>query len=794
MAVFRWIGWSGLLSDTPCASSELLMKGDRPTPEQILEELANKVAVQIDRLAPVAFDAAFAELIRHHRFLISINGYIESGQARSFAEIGTHLFDRAPHNAWTSQYSRLFERAAERLVDDPDFVGKLAFVPAKLLSQENIAGLPSAVMQGIVHLGPVLAHRLQAWLTKRTLSEAVEGVQGSASRTALVGSDSRAYTEAVTDLVGAWESLLQQCSPRLDRLSQRPLSAQKQWETYCKYWPLLWQHLNDTAHLLALAVWNEDEIGTGFYRDTLIRWPTTLDVDFRQIHTNFTDRRLLFPDLMKLDWPQVLEANSAQLRPHREPPTPRQLFRAVLRGAHCDVVLLTAALTLYWTTYNKQTTDIGSRTALALLRGELADPDDLAYRGGERPAFGSLMLDVLRWSFAGDRYDEGRYGAVLDGVVERLDRMTERRVISGRVYSPSTLHSRKDLIVPLAGMLLYLAHPERDGAVLQKLQEIAVNETLFPQQDRSLRAAVHDLETYARVLTIPDPLLQRAVSLLDANANYEEGRRALEHVLTRAIQVIEEQRRARLQDRPVSDVRLEEIRKTTESKLLSRPLGISIFRDFEVAADPDGHDGDNLSQRVTDIPKAQLVEPPMTDLDSASGELFSNHVRNRAIKGVWAAFWERDIVHLNVVGGLSSRAFWEQAQRLLPLIGASPVMVVWRQAFNELNQLTRENAPLPLEVQRHRPAAAEGHYFASIQGFETYIEDIDPRTVLIFSGQLLRSIKYQLVSEEENYVILDHTIDENLNVQLTARFRQACDWLQHPIYQLHCIDAPAEMP
>ena len=44
-----------------------------PTPDQILEELADKAAVHIDRIAPVAFDAAFDELTRYHRFLLSVH-------------------------------------------------------------------------------------------------------------------------------------------------------------------------------------------------------------------------------------------------------------------------------------------------------------------------------------------------------------------------------------------------------------------------------------------------------------------------------------------------------------------------------------------------------------------------------------------------------------------------------------------------------------------------------------------------------------------------------------------------
>lgn len=40
------------------------MRSELTQPEAILEELADKTAAQIERLAPVAFDSAFREMTR----------------------------------------------------------------------------------------------------------------------------------------------------------------------------------------------------------------------------------------------------------------------------------------------------------------------------------------------------------------------------------------------------------------------------------------------------------------------------------------------------------------------------------------------------------------------------------------------------------------------------------------------------------------------------------------------------------------------------------------------------------
>ena len=127
--------------------------------------------------------------------------------------------------------------------------------------------------------------------------------------------------------------------------------------------------------MLAVAVWNEDELGTALLRDTLVRWPQTLRHHFAD-RAYLLQRRLLFPDIVSLD----LAAAQARIRPllpeHMPAPTPDELFNATLQGAHDDALLLTAALVLLWSMKEKQVSDIGAKTAILLLRRELEDPDD----------------------------------------------------------------------------------------------------------------------------------------------------------------------------------------------------------------------------------------------------------------------------------------------------------------------------------------------------------------------------------------------------------------------------------
>jgi hypothetical protein len=185
--------------------------------------------------------------------------------------------------------------------------------------------------------------------------------------------------------------------------------------------------------MLAVAVWNEDETGIDLIREALVRWPRTLSHHFTD-RAYLLQRRLLFPDIASLN----LTTAQARIRPllpqHMPAPSADELFNGMLQGAHEDVLLLTAALLLMWSIENKQTSDIGARTAVELLRRELSDPDDERHGTRQDKSFGSLMMDVVRLEIAGDRRPDETYGATLDHLVATLDNMTERRVVPGRIF------------------------------------------------------------------------------------------------------------------------------------------------------------------------------------------------------------------------------------------------------------------------------------------------------------------------------------------------------------------------
>jgi hypothetical protein len=299
------------------------MTCELPDPQQILEELADKAALQIDRLAPVAFDAALDELTRYHRFLLKVNATRgPDGKPFNYAAVPGEAL-RAPHNQWISQYRRLLVRAANHIGDDPEFMEKLANVPLRLLPGRDAPEMSDEVLQAIIDLGLILIHQIEAWVTRRTVAETTPGT-APGPRISLAGSDAKSYASLLPNIVGAWENLLQ-TAPFIYRWrDDRQGPANERWNSLRASWPFLWQHLRNTAYMLAVSVWNEDEAGAAIFRDALIRWPQTLSHHFAD-RAYLLNRRLLFPDILfvELSAAQQLISTRPASTPGRRDGLPR---------------------------------------------------------------------------------------------------------------------------------------------------------------------------------------------------------------------------------------------------------------------------------------------------------------------------------------------------------------------------------------------------------------------------------------------------------------------------------------
>lgn len=188
-----------------------------------------------------------------------------------------------------------------------------------------------------------------------------------------------------------------------------------------------------------------------------------------------------------------------------------------------------------------------------------------------------LFICLLRILSSGDRFRDDGYAGTLDGFIDLFDRMTERDVIPGRVYTPSTRNERDDLFLPWSVLLLSMM-PEADSdKVIQELLDIFEHEEFFPDADNSIRRLVRDFEMIKKAIVDADQSkLSNAFSVL-RNENrklpdlkiFPAALQSYNNIIDGVLSGIAHKREKRISERPIDPQRLAEIENAACEKAFS---------------------------------------------------------------------------------------------------------------------------------------------------------------------------------------------------------------------------------
>lgn len=774
------------------------MTRDLPTPEQIMEELASKVAVQIDRRAPVAFKSALDELIRYHRFLLSVNAsLLPDGTPFSYADIASGFMPRFPHHNWIRQYRRLFERAADRIGDDDSFIERLTAVPRYLLPRPGDPQQPPGIIASILDLGPMLAHRLEGWVTNRSIAAHEDG-EAAGPRLLLAGSDTKAYSKVLRSFVGEWETLLQLAPSIYGWSGGQHISNAECWSSFDRTWPFLSQHLQNSAYLLAVAVWNEDEIGAGHYRDALIQWRDRASYQ-RANDAELLNRRLLFPDVLGMDWTDAVAYLGPNMPDYAVELVPQRLFSSLLREVHRDCILVTVAVLLSWHMYKKLPSDIGARTASALLRREVADADE-DRRREQRAEFGfrSVFLDVMRIELAGERFSDDGYSKELDRLASSLDGMSERPVVSGRIYTPSTMHDREGLQPAMLAVLLALVPLEGDGGLNDRVTRLLQNEAALPDGDRSLRSLLHLLGFFVRTLDAGGENLRRGAMAISANVEFDAAVSALRSVIQITLDTIKQHRQQRLEERPVDQKKLERIRGELDDALLTPPAKIPFFRGFELRGGAETAIDDAIHFDLTGISKGELVEPPMEPESGNLVEVLADAACRNASVHIWRQFIDRPRESFDVSAPIEDEAFWRIMVSTATRVGPDPVLLVSEREDERILRrfvYSSRKEPPQVKVERKPHDEVGGHYgsyIATIEDIGVYGTQLPTGRAWLFSARLLRAVIYDAIDGADRHVHVRFEGEGEGAGVLRVRYKQSVRWADDPILEIRMPAPEAE--
>lgn len=765
------------------------MRHDLPTPNDIFEELADKTAVQIDRFAPVAFDKALLEMLRYHRFLLALNASkTTTGAAFNYAELTGDGWN-APHHHWIRQYRRLFDRAMDRLPEDDHFITALSYAPEQLLPRPGDQEVPPNIIRGVLGIATIMIHRVEAWVTRRKALGISDQI-GAERR--LAHHDARTYEIAMQEIVGAWEQVLQRAPAMYGWKQGR--DAAESWSAFRASWPLLQQHLANTAHCLAAAVWNEDETASVLYRESLLRWGKAFSYLFDDT-TDLRWPRVLFPGLLQLDWPEASARAMKLAYEYMPPAAPGQIFSSILRSACRDVVLLTAALLLFWTIEKKQAGDGSARNAWALLNGEEREDDEDS--SGGRLAFRTLFLDVLRLDLAGEPFREGTYAAELDGIVHTLDNMTERSVVPGRLFTPSPIRDRSDLLSSFAIMLGAIAPANGDDGLVARIAELSRDEDILPQGDRSLRSLVDHLGRFSSLLETSRDQFAHGLSLLAPDRDAEAVAGTLRRIADAAKATIEEQRLERLRSRPVAPHKLEIIRSAIQAALLNEPPEVHFFRKVKVARGATADGADLRDIAISGIPKAQLTDPPMAATPTRLEESFVTLSRRRAGDFSWDEFRQRPRTPILIESAPDTESFWRRIEPLVVQVTDEPILVISQAAeagpLRKLMRVGPADRP-PLKIERRQVQASGGTYVGTVEGVDVFAAGFRAGTAWLFSSRALRCIGYAPVGPGDRCVTVDFEQATETNGILHVRIRPRFEWSAVPIFELTFPSTPVVRP
>ncbi len=756
-----------------------------PTPGDIIEELADKVIAQIDRLAMTGFNAALDELVGYHTFLLELYAsHSGDGRPLSLAQFGGW---EEPHQGWVRQYRRVFERAVERLVEDEDLFETLTYVPARLLPKKA-AEHPAAVLVAILDIGLFEAIFLEAWVTRRTTVEVAPG--GAAQpRLTLAGSDQRTYEEVVLRVIGSWERLTREVD-HLYRWKENRDTPVEVWEAFSASLPYLERHLRNTAFFLVSAVWNEDEFGADRYRDMLLRWIGTFRVepvlDYTVCH-----HRLLTPDLLQVDWAAVVERLTPyRLGPHGPGPSPQPLFDTILQWMLADVVILTAAVTLTWYLHEQQASDIAGQTADRLLRRQVIEEEGTQFGTPDGHPIGTFdrVFSVLIREDLVTRLAPGRYGTRLDELVRFLSQMSERRVVPGRIYSSMGLHGVDDVTQALLVMLLAHVPEDGDNRLVNTIGEIAAKEDLFADRDEALRRIAFSMEQLGSKLAdqAGQPRLERGVQLLAPNAVFAAAVVRLQAIITASKEVIGLRRLERLKARAPDPEKLGTLRDRLEYEMGGVEGQFPIFRGFHIGH-AEGQPRQTNSWKITGIDKGELVTPPLSQDTGLFKAIAERFIQGRG-KVVWQNFCQIRRKPVRIAASRYPVGFWKKVGELAVVVGPDPVLLVPFTPIGRDISNWQYNSPAPeglnVEIRPNQPTGAGFGYRATIDGVNVYTINLPSDRAWLFSAHMLRSIRYSSLPSGN---LVDLSFEEGGNPHnstFVVSFAQTVEWSDLPIVEL----------
>jgi hypothetical protein len=751
-----------------------MIQEDLPTPTELLQQFADSVIASMDARSVTGFENTLRDMREYHRLLLELYATSDdNGNVTSYAMLDEGWGPL--HRAWLQTYRGVIGRAISKLDEDPQYFTTIAYVPYGLLATRD--RLAPQLVRSILDLGSLVIYRLEEWFTRRAITSGAERSRDNGLT--LIGSDGGLYETAIMSFVGTWESTARTTNT-LDRTTDLD-ESDGSWEDLQKSWSGIVSHLENAAGFFVIAAWNQDVIGVQRFADLLLRWASNLRLSGSP-HA-YSRPWLVNGELMALDWAGAQAALEPLLHPHRwEALTPTMVFSQVVENLHTHVVLLTAAVTMKWS-FSGKGGQFAVEAAGRLLKGVLVDPDAHDHRReAGRTSFAERLQQIIAVELAGERYEEATYGSLLDGIASSLDQISERRMTTGRTYTPSTIHDRHGLSRTLDLILLTATQPGAADAAIHLLQDIIGDGAALPGAPRALDDFTEIMSRLQRTLDTVDKDTQRTLLMLDESWNPTVALPEARAVVERSLEFTDALRMERYAKQPVAAQRLALLETGIHEKLIQPGGGIPFFQGVEIRTVAD----QTIPERqhiITEMPKSEFVDPPIEAWSSNFFDVHADFGADLLIRPLWAAFRERPSRKVTLRSAPDTVIFWRTIVRRAAEI-ENPVLLLSKlayKAFRDRFLFSGRREEHPLVIKRRRD---EGLLSFTVDGLDVYEASFSARSeAYLISANLLRTVEYRTLENGLTVVATFATGRKNPRKgKVTLRFAPRYLWSDTPIF------------
>lgn len=753
----------------------------------IFDELIAEVQANLESNQQSAFQEALADLIELHVAIVLAGAFFSSAGRDNYANLVDRnwLFGEKLYESWTKKYHNLVDLSINRLLVDVSYFERVVNVPNRIFSR-LLSIRPVSILVGVLRQSGYFHYKLNRWWS-RIVEEQGALSHGPCEATVPRAPAYTVYSTAIRSFVGGWEVLKNINLPITFNNANEWDKCREAGELYAK-------HLDETIAMLfdSLLIGNQE--GAEWLCDTLIKWWDSTTFSHNNQSIPIKDDRKLTLQLLRKPWEEAKEVIDISLDGLDSCIAQQVLAKKCIKNYWIDL----CSVSLYAMLQFGKECDC-ERSLPAHLIKNLVQGKSLRAGGGEdnnklpicNPV--ELLIAIIRQYHIDGGYSQG-YRSYLETLVERILRLAEPEMISGRIY---TRVGTPDMDSLRDGQLILLCLLVDNEWTMSK-NFIETVQGWGSENDDVLRNFERQLsEWQLRLADVEFMNYENIYSCISSEIGSANELDSAISVLKGQISILLDNisgfREFQIQSREIGKKRLRDISIWSSKSAFCEDSGdvpVSLFRNVNHSSEKYKEYG----LRIRKVKKAAFVDPPMVELAVNEEEWYDHTVRSHVAFSVMTeAIRKLDLECIEVNGAAQ---YWEKIEDGASIIqknGRTPILLVagqaepsWLLEWAESNY--SEFVELPTGLRWHRDNRIESKaYLCSLNEIPVYIAPIGAGSSILLAREAFDTLEFSKFEDKTFVEAYVEEIDESetlLDLKLTWRFNiilqsQECWKLQY---------------